>query len=139
MQRHRLRAALVGNAAAALHGAPVRPRDLDFLIVDTPAQRRRLAQVAAELGGALTRPYFHRALRWRLSNPASGLCADFVTGLDGVRDPAALLARARWQLVEQQPVLVAALADVLRSKRASGRPRDLVALARIERWRSAHW
>jgi hypothetical protein len=134
MQRHGLRAALVGNAAAALHGAPVRPRDLDFLFVDTRAQRRRLAAIAAELGGALTRPYFHRALRWRLVDAARGLTADFVTGLDGVRDPRAVLARARWLDHDGQPVLVAALVDVLRSKRAADRPRDRATLARLERW-----
>jgi len=136
MQRHRLQAALVGNAAAALHGAPVRPRDLDFLFVATPAQRRRLAAVAAELGGVLTRPYFHRALRWRLQT-GTGLGVDFVTGLDGVRDPKALLARARAMLVGGLPLLVATLDDVLRSKRAAGRSQDRAALTRLEQWRAA--
>lgn len=136
MRRHRLCAALVGNAAAALHGAPVRPRDLDFLIVDTPAQRRRLLAVAAELGGALVRPYFHRGLRWQLQAAAIGLRVDYLTGLDGVRDPRALLARARWHVTAGQPVLVAALEDVLRSKRAADRPRDRATLARLERWRT---
>jgi hypothetical protein len=134
MQRLGLRALLVGNAAAALHGAPVRPRDLDFLLLDTAAQRRRLVRLARELGAELTRPYFHRALRWHLAWPEGGRGVDFVTGLDGVRDPGVLFARAQIVELRGQPVVVAALSDVLRSKRASGRPRDLAVLARLERW-----
>lgn len=41
---------LVGNAAAALHGAPVTTLDFDFLFRDTPANLKKMKSVAKSLG-----------------------------------------------------------------------------------------
>jgi hypothetical protein len=38
LERHRLEAILIGNAAAALQGAPVTTIDIDFLFRRNPAQ-----------------------------------------------------------------------------------------------------
>ena len=35
-QKHRFEAVMVGNAAAALHGAPVTTLDMDFMFRKTP-------------------------------------------------------------------------------------------------------
>ena len=43
---------LIGNAAAALHGAPVTTLDFDFMFRDTPTNMRKLKSVAAALGGS---------------------------------------------------------------------------------------
>jgi hypothetical protein len=37
LNRARLEAVMIGNAAAALHGAPVTTIDVDFMFRDTPA------------------------------------------------------------------------------------------------------
>ncbi len=129
MSRHRLEAVLIGSAALALHGVPVQPKDFDFLWRDSPAQRRRLEAVAAELGAVLTRPYFKRGLRWRLTAP--GLVADFVCALDGFRDPRAVLTAAEVQRIGEVSLRVARQADVLRSKRAAGRPSDRALLSKL--------
>jgi len=42
LERHSLEAILVGNAAAALAGAPVTTIDFDFLFCKTPANLRKL-------------------------------------------------------------------------------------------------
>ena len=47
LHRHGLEAVLIGNAAAALQGAPVTTVDFDFLIRRTPANVRKLTAIAA--------------------------------------------------------------------------------------------
>ena len=47
---HRLEAVMVGNAAAALHGAPVTTMDIDFMFRKTPANLKKLKAVARTLG-----------------------------------------------------------------------------------------
>ncbi len=53
MHKVGLEGILVGNAAAVLHGAPVTTQDLDFFVRSTDLVRRRIRQVATELGGVV--------------------------------------------------------------------------------------
>jgi hypothetical protein len=64
LAKHRLEAILIGNAAAALQGAPVTTLDLDFMFRDTPLDRKKLKAVADELRALTTR------LPQRASSPA---------------------------------------------------------------------
>src|SRR5260370_2678690 len=58
LERHGLEAVLIGNAAAALQGAPVTTVDFDFLIRRTPANVRKLIAIAAELQAVLMKPHY---------------------------------------------------------------------------------
>ena len=49
LEKHGLETVLIGNAAAALQGAPVTTVDLDFLFRKTPANLKKLKAMAAEL------------------------------------------------------------------------------------------
>lgn len=51
-----LDAVLIGNAGAALHGAPVTTVDFDFFFRGTPANVKRLKQVAKALEATILRP-----------------------------------------------------------------------------------
>src|SRR5215813_5511057 len=53
LERHGLEAILIGNAAAALHGAPVTTVDIDFLIRATPRNLAKLKVFAVELGAVI--------------------------------------------------------------------------------------
>jgi hypothetical protein len=46
LEEHRLEAILIGNAAAALHGAPVTTLDLDFMFRPTRTNLRKLKAFA---------------------------------------------------------------------------------------------
>ncbi|MBI5494927.1 MAG: nucleotidyltransferase [Deltaproteobacteria bacterium] len=127
-----LRAVLVGNAAAVLHGVPVTTHDADFLVADGPGARRALHDVAEHLRCTVTRPFFHAGLRWRLAGGPHAVRADFLTALDGFRHPRGVLARAVLRAAGVRVLRVAALEDIWVTKVAAGRPRDLETLPLIE-------
>jgi hypothetical protein len=118
LERHGLEAVMIGNAAAALQGAPVTTLDFDFLIRRTPANVRKLSAIAADL---------------RISRDDDGLQLDFMGEIHGVRSFEGLRKRAIQVPIGDRRILVAALADIIKSKKAAGRPRDIAVLPVLER------
>ena len=57
LEEHGLEAVLIGNAAAALHGAPVTTVDFDFMFRKSPANLRKLKALAKALDVVILRPY----------------------------------------------------------------------------------
>jgi hypothetical protein len=129
----RLDAVLVGNAAAALHGAPVTTLDFDFMFRKTSGSLRTLRGMARDLRAVIFTPYYPASeLYYRLVAEDAGLQADFMPRLDGIRSFEGLRGRATAVRLGEATLLVAALDDVVRSKRAAGRPRDRAALPVLE-------
>ena len=54
---HRLEAVMVGNAAAALQGAPVTTLDIDFMFRKTPTNLKKLKAIAKDLQAVILKPY----------------------------------------------------------------------------------
>lgn len=133
LQQHRLDAILIGNAAAALQGAPVTTIDIDFLFRKTPAGLRKLKAVARDLGAVILRPYYPVSGLYRIARDEDGLQLDFMTVIDGVRSFEGLRKRAKTIRLGSARLQVASLSDIIRSKRAAGRPRDLAVLDVLER------
>jgi predicted nucleotidyltransferase len=132
-----LEAVLIGNAAAALQGAPVTTVDFDFLFRSTPRNLAKLKDVAKRLGAAVLRPYYPASGLFRVVRDDDGLQVDFMTSIHGVRSFEGLRDRASRMDIEGTPVLVASLDDVIRSKKAARRPRDLAVIEVLERAREA--
>jgi hypothetical protein len=128
----RLEAILVGNAAAALQGAPVTTVDFDFMFRKTDRNLARLRMLARDLGAIILKPYYPASNLFRVTNDGIGLQADFMPALDGIRSYEALRARALAVPMGPSRLLVADLADVIRSKRATNRPRDRAVLPVLE-------
>jgi predicted nucleotidyltransferase len=128
-----LEAVLIGNAAAALHGAPVTTVDFDFLIRKTPRNMVKLKAVARGLRATILRPYYPASDLHRVVRDDDGLQVDFMATIHGVRSFAGLRDRATQIEIGGAPILVASLADVIKSKRAARRPRDLAVLDILER------
>ncbi len=61
MMDERLDAVLIGNAAAAMHGAPVTTLDFDFMFRDTPVNLRKLKRVADAIEATIMRPAASKA------------------------------------------------------------------------------
>jgi predicted nucleotidyltransferase len=130
---HRLEAVLIGNAAAALHGAPVTTLDFDFLFRKTAANLRKLKAVAASLGAVVMRPYYPVSDLFRMVRDDDGLQVDFMAHIHGVRSFESLRSRARVMSFGGNELMVATLPDIIKSKRAAGRARDRAVLEILER------
>src|SRR5690242_5377588 len=94
LERHKLEAILIGNAGAALQGAPVTTIDIDFLFRRTPANVRKLKAIADELEAVVLRPYYPDSPLWRIVRDADGLQVDFMDAVHGIRSFAGLFRRA---------------------------------------------
>lgn len=129
---HKLEVILIGNMGAALHGAPVSTVDVDFLFHRTPQSMRKLKTVTIALGGQLMQPYYPLSGLYRLHRESDGLQVDFMTRIDGIRSFESLRSRARPISIGGATLLVADLKDIVQSKKATGRPKDLAELATLE-------
>jgi predicted nucleotidyltransferase len=135
MQECGLEAVLVGNAAAALQGAPVTTLDFDFMFRETPANLNKLRRLANKLDGSILKPYYPASKLYRLVNEDRGIQLDFMPVLHGIRTYEGLRSRAERVTFGDSHLYVAALEDVIRSKRALGRPRDRAVLEILEKTR----
>jgi predicted nucleotidyltransferase len=128
-----LEAVLIGNAAAALSGAPVTTVDFDFLFSKTPRNMAKLKALAARLKATVLRPYYPVSDLYRVVRDDDGLQLDFMTTIHGVRSFEGLKARAHEVEIADVVIQVAALEDVVKSKRAAGRPRDRAVIDLLEK------
>lgn len=124
-QRHEVKYVVIGGIAAILHGVPRATFDLDILIEATPDNAQRLlnALLDAGLGTAA------------LTSPGDVLANEITVFKDRVRvdvqtsTPGLLFAdawaRRKTVTYQGQEFFILSKDDLVRSKRAAGRPVDL--------------
>ena len=122
-----LDAVLIGNAAAALQGAPVTTVDFDFMFRKTSRNMQKLKALARALDATVLRPYYPAADLFRVVRD-DGLQIDFMATIHGIRSFEGLRARSDVVEIGGTSIRVAALADIIKSKQAARRPRDLAVL-----------
>ena len=128
-----LEAVLIGNAAAALQGAPVTTLDVDFLFRKTPLNLRKLKAAARTLKAVVFTPYYPVSGLFRLVREDDSLQVDFMTRIHGGRSFNSIRSRASAVDLGGEQILVADLSDIIASKRAAGRPRDRAVLDVLEK------
>jgi hypothetical protein len=131
LAEHRLEAIMVGNAAPALHGAPVTRLDFDFMFRKTPLNLKKLKSVAKTLGAVFLKAYYPVSDLFRVVND-QGLQLDFMTRLHGIKAFESPRSSSTKVEFSEHTLKVASLADIIRSKRATGRHRDLAVLEILE-------
>ncbi|MBI3199937.1 MAG: hypothetical protein HYZ29_00255 [Myxococcales bacterium] len=88
--------------------------------------------MAKSLGAAVFRPYYPVSKLYRVVDDESGLQLDFKPVLHGIRSFASLRSRAQRLQLGSAELQVAALEDIIKSKAAAARPRDLAVLPVLE-------
>lgn len=136
LDRHGVQYVLIGGLAAVLHGSPLATVDADICPSRAPANVDRLAAALHELDARIRTPdaaegvpFPHEAAFLRgvdvlnLVTSAGDLDLAFApAGTGGFAD---LSPRAISMTIRGVTVTVAALDDVIRSKEAANRPKDL--------------
>jgi hypothetical protein len=135
LRDRKLEAVLIGNAAAALHGAPVTTLDFDFLFRETTTNLAKLKQLAKDCDAMILRPFYPVSKLYRVVNDDLGLQADFMPMIHGIRSFEGVRARATERVIGGLPLLIASLDDIIASKQAAGRDRDLAVLPVLEQTR----
>ena len=129
----RLEVILIGNAAAAIQGAPVTTVDFDFMFRATPVNLAKLKKFARRVDAVILRPYYPMSALYRVMNDDRGLQADFMPAIHGVKSFNRLRSRAEKIQLGGNRLWVAHLADIIASKRAAGRARDKAVLDILEK------
>jgi hypothetical protein len=146
LNRHRVRYVVIGAFAAIAQDAPIAPtRVIDLTPEASPANLRRLSAALVDLearvrtaGAPEGLPFDHdaaslaRASMWNLICEYGEFDISFrPAGFEGGYPE--LAVNAHRMRIETIDVDVADLADVIRSKEAAGRPKDLRALPTLYR------
>lgn len=120
----KLEAVVVGATAAVLQGAPLMTADVDLLVRDTPRNREKFQAFAVALGAS--RPRLVSDLSTALTIEGGPVPLDLLLeSLPGGLSFASVRSRAVKIPVGAQVATVASLEDVMRSKIAAGRPKDV--------------
>lgn len=138
LNRHRVRYIVIGAFAAIAQQAPIpATRDIDITPDSSPENLERLSQALTDLGARIRTeavqgglPFSHDAASLAGSEMWNLICADGEfdisfrpSGFAGGYEQ--LAVGARRVRVAAEVVVVADLADVITSKEAAGRPKDL--------------
>jgi len=125
-----LKAVMIGNAAAAVQGAPVTTMDIDFCIENNEENIKKLSAVANELGAELINyyPFF------QIQNPDKELYLDFLTRVIGIDSFESLFEKSTEVSFDGVYILmIASLEDIIKSKTAAGNDKDLAVLPILKR------
>jgi hypothetical protein len=150
LNRNQVRYVIIGAFAAIAQQAPIpATRDIDVTPEASPENLARLSRALTDLGARIRAdavpdglPFSHDAASLAAAEVWNLVCADgefdisfHPSGFDG--GYAQLSVHARRLRVGEVEVLVADLADVIRSKESAGRPKDLRVLPLLYRHLSA--
>ena len=130
----RVRFLLVGGHAVAGHGEPRLTEDLDVFVEPTAANARRLREALVDFGFGKVAPAVEELATpdkifmlgrkpWRI---------DILTGIDGVTFRECWASKVQADF-PTEPLYVIGRAALLANKRASGRDKDLLDVALLER------
>ena len=133
LKKTRLEVVMIGNAAAALQGAPVTTVDIDFMFRKTSSNLRKLKALADDLHAYILKPYYPLSGLYRVVNDEAGIQLDFMSTLHGIKSFEALRAEADEIEFGTYKIKVANLKSIIKSKKAAGRPRDRAVIEILEK------
>lgn len=142
LARHQVQCVVIGGYAAVLAGVDIVTRDIDITPAIEPANLQRLTDALTELHAGIRVPneppvalpadprLLVRGEIWNLATDAGNL--DITTRPDGTGGYEDLWRGAyRHPLAGGLHIAIASLQDIIRSKTAAGRAKDLAALPQL--------
>lgn len=128
-----VRYVIVGGHAVAFHGHPRYTGDIDFFIERSEDNAARVEKVLRDFGfgqtGFQAKDFLEPESVVQLGRPPHRI--DLLTTISGVSFPEAWANRVSG-LLDGIPVSFLGRDDLLKNKRASGRPQDLADLSHLE-------
>ena len=125
-----LEAVMIGNAAAAIQGAPVTTMDIDFCIEENDETLAKLTKVAEELEAEL----INYAPLYQIQAPEKEIYLDFLCNVIGIKSFDVLLKRSHQVSFDGIYQLnIAPLEDIIKSKKAAGQDKDLAVLPILQK------
>lgn len=126
----KLDAVMIGNAAAAIQGAPVTTMDIDFCIRETDETVPKLSFVSKQLDAEL----ISFGSFFQIQSPEKELYLDFICNVIGVKSFDALMKRSsKISFDGCYSLNIASLEDIIKSKKLAGQEKDLAVLPILER------
>jgi hypothetical protein len=124
-QSHKVKYVVIGGIAAIVHGVPRTTLDLDVLIEPTPENAQRVLDALTEIGfGTATLTTAENVARNDVTILKDWLRVDIHTHPPGLTFATAWKNRTR-RRQDRHTVLLASISDLIRAKKAAGRPHDL--------------
>ena len=99
----------------------------------TPLNLKKLKAISEIFRAVILKPYYRVSDLFRVVNDERGIQLDFMSRLHGIRSFEGLRSRSTSVKFGEHEIKVASLADIIKSKRATGRDRDLAVLEILER------
>ena len=123
--KHRVKYVTIGGIAAILHGVPRATFDLDILIEATPDNVQRLLDALLDVGfGTASLTSAEQVLAHEITIFRDRVQIDVQTSTPGIKFDE-VWDRREVMKYGRQEFYVLSRADLIASKRAAGRPRDL--------------
>ena len=126
----KLEAVMIGNAAAAIQGAPVTTMDIDFCIRETDETVPKLSDIAKQLDAKL----INYGTFFQIQAPEKELYLDFICNVLGVKSFDTLMKKStKISFDGCYSLHIASLEDIIKSKKLAGQDKDLAVLHILER------
>ena len=139
LDAHRVEYVVIGGLAVQVHGHVRMTNDVDLIPAPTPRNLKRLAEALTRAHARVLNPgseelridaqMLPRATLWQLSTPHGNI--DVLHDAPGAAPFSELRERALVIAVGERPIPIAGRDDLIRMKRARGRPVDLADIAAL--------
>lgn len=125
-----LETVMIGNAAAAINGAPVTTLDVDFIVPQTTQTYRAIALLAQKTDCVLQELKLmdERYMYQLIPRSPEGIQLDFLYELASKDRYTTIKEHAFPVDFDGYTLYVAALDDIIRAKKAANRPKDIAVL-----------
>jgi len=127
-----LEAVIIGNAAAAINGAPVTTLDIDFYILNLKKSEKKIKKIAMLLNASFVPAKNDLTTICHIENEEEGLFLDFNDNPTGMGSFASVRSRSLQFESEGTRVYVASLTDIIASKKKANRLKDQAVLPILE-------